>query len=332
MKSTKAVWIAVGLMLGCGPAWSQTAAPASAPARGPQANWWSQAGGENGPTRVVWAAHKNPETPYTAPNKPIWHIADVLTSHNGLARWEQKVLLTRDFDGRYVQMAPGDKSKCMFWADDRAWGWVYSGQVKVTIDGQEPRVLPKGWVFNVAPRLSYCLETVGSEPVVYYITTPAGQVPSYPENETPAPVKGYTYEKVKITSTGGYDSFNTPFFNVDDYGASTRTGERFLYDGHTSSNLNIGPPLTQLPPSTSWGHFHENMPEIWLNVWGNVCALISGEGVVHGEYGDLINANEERWHRATSCPNSGRSIRMAITPRSKEGQVHYFQIDQPPGN
>ena len=78
--------------------------------------------------------------------------------------------------------------------------------------------------------------------------------------------------------------------------------------------------------------FHENMPEIWLNVWGNVCALISGEGVVHGEYGDLINANEERWHRATSCPDTGRSIRMAITPRSKEGQVHYFQIDQPPGN
>jgi hypothetical protein len=54
--------------------------------------------------------------------------------------------------------------------------------------------------------------------------------------------------------------------------------------------------------------------------------------VVHGEYGDLINANEERWHRATSCPDTGRSIRMAITPRSKEGQVHYFQIDQPPGN
>jgi hypothetical protein len=101
--------------------------------------------------------------------------------------------------------------------------------------------------------------------------------------------------------------------------SATRTGERFLYDGHTSSNLNIGPPLTQLPPSTSWGHFHENMPEIWLDVWGSVCALISGEGVVHGEYGDLINANEERWHRATTCPNTGRSIRMAITPRSKQG-------------
>jgi hypothetical protein len=242
------------------------------------------------------------------------------------------VLLNRDFDGRYVQMAPGDKTKCMFYADDRVFGWVYSGQVKITIDGQEPKTLSKGWVFNVAPRLSYCMETVGSEPVVLYRTAPAAQVPSYPESETPTPVPGYKYVKVRITSTGGYDSFNVPFFNVDEYGASDRRGERFLYDGHTSSNLNIANNITELPPSTSWGHLHENMQEVWLDVYGSVCALISGEGVVHGEYGDLINANEERWHRATSCPNTGRSIRMAITPRSKEGQVHYFQIDQPPGN
>ena len=46
------------------------------------------------------------------------------------------MLLNRDFDGRYVQMAPGDKTKCIFYADDRVFGWVYSGQVKITIDGQ----------------------------------------------------------------------------------------------------------------------------------------------------------------------------------------------------
>jgi len=319
--------LSLALVLGTTAALAQDGTPAPK-----QTNWWSLAAGENGPSRIVWAAQKTPETPYNEVNKPIWHIADVLKAHQGQTRWEQKVLLNRDFDGRYVQMAPGDKTKCLFYADDRAWGWVYSGQLKVTIDGQEPKVLPKGWVFNVAPRLSYCLESVGTEPVVFYRTTPTGQVPSYPESETPTPIPGYKYVKAKITSTGGYDSFNMPFFNVDDYGASERKGERFLYDGHTSSNLNIGPPLTQLPPATSWGHFHENMQEVWLNVYGQVCALISGIGVVHGEYGDLINANEERWHRATSCPNTGRSIRMAITPRSKEGQVHYFQTDQPPGN
>ncbi len=331
MRSLTPTLIMLAVLLRAAAALAQApapAAPAAPPARGPQTNWWSQAGGESGPARTVWAAQKTPETPYTGVNKPIWHIADILKKHQGQTRWEEKVILTRDFDGRYVQMAPGDKAKCMFYADDRVFGWIYSGTVKMTIDGHEPKVLPKGWAFNVAPRLSYCMETVGAEPVVYYRTTPAGQVPSYPESETPTPIPGYKYIKTRITSTGGYDSFNVPFFNVTEYGDSTRTGERFLYDGHTSSNLNIGTALKELPPSTNWGHWHANMVELWVNVYGNVCALISGVGVVHGELGDVINANEERWHRATSCPNTGKSIRMAMTPRSKEGQVHYFQTDQ----
>ena len=59
---------------------------------------------------------------------------------------------------------------------------------------------------GVAPRLSYCMETVGTEPVVFYRIAPAGQVPSYPESETPTPVPGYTYVKVKITSTTVFSS------------------------------------------------------------------------------------------------------------------------------
>src|SRR5256712_10194817 len=209
------------------PALAQTpapAAPAAAPASGAQRNWWSQAGGENGPERIDWPAQKTPETPYTGVNKPIWKIADILKSRQGQARWEEKVVLTRDFDGRYVQMAPGDKAKCMFYADDRVFGWLFSGAVKMTIDGQEPKVLSKGWAFNVAPRLSYCMETVGTESVVYYRNTPAAQVPSYPESEMPTPIPGYKYLKTKITSTGGYDSFNVPFFNVTEDGDSKRTG------------------------------------------------------------------------------------------------------------
>ena len=52
-------------------------------------------------------------------------------------------------------MAPGEKTKCMFYADDRVFGWVYSGQVKITIDGQQPFTATKGYLFDVAPRLSY---------------------------------------------------------------------------------------------------------------------------------------------------------------------------------
>ena len=188
MKSLNTL-VVLAMAWGAAPVLAQTPTPPAPPApAAPQTNWWSQAGGETGPERIVWAAQKTPETPYTGVNRPIRHIADILKSHQGHARWEEKVVLTRDFDGRYVQMAPGDKAKCVFYADDRVFGWVYSGAVKMTIDGQEPKVLPKGWAFNVAPRLSYCMENVGTEPVIYYRTTPAGQVPSYPESETPTPI------------------------------------------------------------------------------------------------------------------------------------------------
>ena len=69
------------------------------------------------------------------------------------------------------------------------------------------------------------------------------------------------------------------------------------------------------------------MAEAWVDVYGQIDVLISGAGMVHGEYGDVINVPEERWHRATSRPNSGKSIRLSIISRSKEGQVLFLQAD-----
>jgi hypothetical protein len=122
-----------------------------------------------------------------------------------------------------------------------------------------------------------------------------------------------------------------PFFDIDAYGASERKGERFLYDGHTNANPRLDFNITELPPSTNRGHLHENMAEAWVDVYGEIDVLISGVGLVHGELGDVIHASEERWHRATSRPNTGKSIRMAITSRSKEGQVLYFPADAKAG-
>src|SRR3954470_25062099 len=96
----------------------------------------AQAGGEKCPERIVWDAPKVPETPYDGPHKAVIHIGDILKKHQGQASWEEKVMLTRDYDGRYFSLAPGEKAKAQFYADDRCFMWVYSGQVKVTIDAQ----------------------------------------------------------------------------------------------------------------------------------------------------------------------------------------------------
>ncbi len=135
------------------------------------------------------------------------------------------------------------------------FGWIYSGQVKITIDGQQPFTATKGFLFDVAPRLSYCLENTGSDPVVFYRSTPAGQVQSYPESETPTPIEGYVYEKAKITSTGGYEGVNQPFLDFNAYAAGGGKSRDFAFDGHTAAHIIRAGAIAQLPPDTSWGHF-----------------------------------------------------------------------------
>ncbi len=179
------------------------------------------------------------------------HIADILKAHKGKASWDQRVLLTRDYDGHYVSLAPGEKTKCLFYTDDRVFGWIYSGGAKITIDGQQPATATKGYLFDVAPRLSFCMENTGSEPVVFYRSTPAGQVSSYPESETPAPIKGYRYEKVRMTSTGGYETGNQPFLDFNAYAAGDGKTRDFAYDGHTSAHIIRSGEIKELPANTS---------------------------------------------------------------------------------
>ena len=176
------------------------------------------------------------------------------------------------------------------------------------------------------------MENTGTEPVVFYRSTPAGQVPSYPENETPTPIKGWKYEKAKITSTGGYEAPNQPYLDFNKYAADGGKSRDFAFDGHNSAHIIRAGAIPALPPSTSWGHFHENMVEAWVVIEGKLDVLVSGLPLVQGETGDVIQATNERWHRATCHPDSGSCTRLAMTPRFKEGQIHYFQTDQPPGN
>jgi len=276
--------------------------------------------------REVWAAQPVQETPYKAPNRLIWRVADILAAHKRQQSWMQRVLLTRDFAGDYVSMAPGEKTKTMFYADDRVFWWVQSGQMKVTIETQEPFMATKGFLVDVAPRLVYSVENTGNEPVVFFRITPAGEIPSYPISETPTPAKGWKYIRAKISDTGAYDTVNRPYLDFNkDVVAANGESSSFVLDGHTSAHIIRGPGVST-PPSSDFGHFHENMVEAWCVLEGRLDVLVSGEKLVTGDVGDIIMAPNERWHRATSHPG-GPSTRLAITPRLKEGQVHYFQPD-----
>ncbi|HEV3214612.1 MAG TPA: cupin domain-containing protein [Vicinamibacterales bacterium] len=277
-------------------------------------------------SRLVWAAKPVPPTAFEAPNRLIWRLPEILAAHKGQASWRQPVVKTRDFEADWISMAPGEKTKTVFYADDRVFWVVESGSMRVSIEGQQPFVATKGFLVQAAPRLAYSMETVGDEPVLRFEVRPAGEMPSYPITETPAPVKGWTFIKSRITDSGGYDKDNKPFLDFEKDVVQANAGSsNFVWDGHTSAHIIRGKGIPT-PPPTSLGHFHENMVELWIILEGQLDFLIEGEPLVTGSVGDVVHAPNERWHRAT-FHGTGMATRLAITPRNKEGQVHYLQPD-----
>jgi mannose-6-phosphate isomerase-like protein (cupin superfamily) len=275
------------------------------------------------PPLAAWAPQPVKLAPFKAPNRLLWKLSDILAGHKGQKDWAQTVVLTRDYIGQYVQMAPGEKTKPLFYADDRVFWVVESGQIRFSIEGQEPFVASKGFLVQVPYRVPYSMETVGDAPSLRFEVRPAGEAPSYPASETPAPLPGMKYVKANYTGRGKYDAANKPYLDFQkEIVEGGGKGGGFVKDDHTWANV-IRSKGIPTPPDSEWGHFHENFAEFWIVLEGQEDYRIEGEKVINAHVGDIVFAPEERWHRATAG-GSGMSTRLAITPRPPS--LHYTQL------
>jgi mannose-6-phosphate isomerase-like protein (cupin superfamily) len=291
-------------------AWAQTQAQATAPA----------AGSKN---IVAWAAKPAKLPAFIAPNKLVWRLADVLAAHKGKQSWKQAVFHSRDYDGAWISMAPGEKTKTQFYADDRVFWVVQSGQMKVTIEGQEPFIASKHFLIQVPKRLQYSMETVGNEPALRFQMKPAGEAPDYPLSETPTPVKGVQYIQAAYSGGGEYDKVNVPYIDFEKQ--IVQGGEKtgvWIRDDHTYVTILRSPKGVPTPPDNQWGHFHANFPEIWLIIEGTQQFLVEGEKLITVSEGDLVAAPTGRYHRATPY-GDGPSTRLAYIPRPDN--LHWMQ-------
>ncbi len=303
-------WAFAGALavLAAHPAFAQTQAQATKPA--------SKA-------TIAWAAKPAKMPPYTGPNRLVWRLTDVLAAHKGKPSWSQTVFDSRDFTGEWISMAPGEKTKTQFYADDRVFWVVQSGQMKVTIEGQEPFIAGKHFLVQVPKRLQYSMETVGSEPVLRFQMKPAGESPDYPLSETPTPVKGVQYIQAAYTGHGDYDAVNKPYIDFEKQ--IVQGGEKipvWIRDDHTFVTILRSAKGVPTPPDTVWGHFHANFPEIWLITEGTQEFLVEGEKLVTVSDGDLVAAPTGRWHRAMPI-GDGPSTRLAYIPRPDN--LHWYQ-------
>jgi mannose-6-phosphate isomerase-like protein (cupin superfamily) len=271
---------------------------------------------------TAWAPQPVKPAPFTGPNKPLKKFVDIMARHKGKADWAETEVLTRDFLGQYISMAPGKKTKTLFWADDRVYWVVASGQMKVTIEGVEPFIASKGFLVQVPYRVPYSMETVGDAPSVRFEVLPAGEVPSYPVSETPEAARGIKFVKATYTGRGKYEGVNKPFVDFEkDIVAAGGKGGGAVRDDHTWANI-IRSQGIPTPPADQWGHFHENFAEFWMVMEGTEEFLIEGEPLISAQFGDIVFAPDQRWHRALAA-GTGFGTRLAITPRPPS--LHYYQ-------
>jgi mannose-6-phosphate isomerase-like protein (cupin superfamily) len=264
------------------------------------------------------------------PNRLIYRLADVLARHKGKDSWTQAVFSSRDFVGEWISMAPGEKTKTQFYADDRVFWVVESGSMRVSIEGQEPFIATKHFLVQVPKRLQYSMENMGNEPVLRFQMRPAGESPDFPLTETPTPAKGITYVQATYTGHGDFDKINHPFIDFEKQ--IVQGGEKtgvWIRDDHTYVTILRSAKGVPTPPDTEWGHFHANFPELWLIVEGTQQFLVEGEKLVTVSDGDIVEAPTGRYHRAMPY-GDGPSTRLAYIPRPDN--LHWFQPGAAGGN
>ena len=124
------------------------------------------------------------------PHKALTKLSDVLAKHKGQPNWKEVIVNDNLFHAEYISMAAGAKTPRQFHQDHRVWWVVQDGQIRFTIEGQEPFVASKGFMVQVPKRLIYSLETVGDRPSLRFeVTNPSART-MYPADETPTPVPG----------------------------------------------------------------------------------------------------------------------------------------------
>ena len=151
----------------------------------------------------VWSPMPVKPNPFIPPNTAHTRLFDLLAKHKGQQNWAEIVVHDHLFHGEYISMAAGAKTPRRFHQDHRIWWVVQDGQIRFTIEGQEPFIASKGFLVQVPKRLVYQLETVGDRPSLRFEMTNPHAHTMYPADETPAPVPGVNYERARVAAAKG---------------------------------------------------------------------------------------------------------------------------------
>jgi quercetin dioxygenase-like cupin family protein len=278
-----------------------------------------------------WAPKPNELPKYTPPHRPHTKLADVRARHSGQMEWRQLVVDDDHMRGEYIQAAPGSRTPRRFHPDTREWWVILDGQLRFTIEGQEPFIARKGSMVQVPMQTMYSMETVGDQPSLRWEVNVAKAKTLYPQDTPPPQLPGFDFIPVKLNrKPRPYSEGNQPHINL--YELAERPEykgrnfqHRFVHDYRAVANI-IYVWEKNLPPlyPKNRGHYHPECAEFWLIMTGQIRYPIEGQGVIIASEGDIVYVPMFTFH-APRFHGDGPSCRLAMNGYT--GIAHLYDAE-----
>lgn len=280
-----------------------------------------QGQGQAPPQIHAWAPMPVQPSTWVAPHRPHWKLAELLAKHKGQQNWTEPIVTDTTLRAEYISMAPGARTPRRFHPDTRAWWIVQDGEIRFTIEGQEPFIATKGFMVQVPYRNVYSLETIGDRPSLRLEVNIAGATTMYPFDETPQPLPGFDFVQVRISGKGAYDAANKPFVDFSQVVAGADKTRRFIADDRAVANIIRGKPIPE-PPATNKGHFHEESAEFWFILEGQIRYRIGSLPVFLADQGDIVYVPKQMWHLAS---HGGTEMSTRLAMNGYQDLLHSYQ-------
>ena len=283
---------------------------------------WSQNMGTKD-SQTVWAPKPVSLTPWNAPHKPHWKLADILAAHKGQKSWHEPIVRDEFLQAEYIQSAPGEKTPRRAHPDTREWWVVWDGEIRFTMDGVPPFVAKKGYLVQVPYRTFYTMETIGDRPALRFEVNVANARYMYPAAEKPPSVDGFTFLKTTVASKGVWDQGNRPYIDFNTISAGNEKQRRFVADDRAVSNIIYGDPKTLAPAGANdKGHFHAECAEFWFVLLGKISYRMEGVPDIMAGEGDIVYAPRGRYHLARFA---GTEMACRLAMNGFQDIAHFFE-------
>src|SRR5262245_34202802 len=228
--------------------------------------------------KVFYFPKPTARTLWQPPMKPVTHLADVKTKHQGEASWREPVIHDENTRAFLVQEPAGTTHTRRLYPDSPAWWAVLDGRVRFDVEKPDRtfEATKSTYVF-VPERMLHSYQVIGDRPAVMFEVTLASATPVYPEKPaTPQP--GVEFIPVRLST--GPNPLDVPdpngkawpiHFSAYDLAKQNEGKKSWTQEAirknRARGNLICGyAGSDQGPGPNNRGHFHSDFAEFWVEI------------------------------------------------------------------